>query len=557
MADHPAAFRPASFLTGRRFPSAWFIVIALITGVITLPILAVLQFNFHSRTDIWQHLLDYVLLEYIKNSLLLALGVAIGTFMIGVPAAWLCALYCFPGKRLLEFLLLLPLAMPAYIIAYTYTGILDFSGPLQSSLRELAGWRYGDYWFPEIRSLGGAICMFSCVLYPYVFLLTRSTLIVQSTSTIDAARCLGAGRLACLTKIVIPLARPAIAAGVTLALMETLADYGAVQYFGIDTFTTGIFRTWFGFGEPATAAQLSSILMLAVFALFLLEKHQRRRIRFHNPSHTSQAANRQTLTGIHAALAVSACLLPALFGFIIPVIQLGGWAIDTAGHMLDKQFWSLAFNSFLLAACATIVIVLLATLLAYGRRASDNALLRGLINLCAMGYAVPGTIIAVGALIVFTTLDNWLITAIRQWSGFDTGLILTGTLFALVFAHTVRFLSLGLQTMAASLSKINHSIDEASQLLGHSLAATLRRIHLPLIRNGLLTAGLLVFVEVMKELPATLIMRPFNFNTLAVRAFELASDERLADASTAALAIVCTGIIPVIILNISIKANAG
>ena len=556
MANHLSTFRPAPFLTGRNFPARWFIALALIAGVIVLPVFVVLQFNFHPRTDTWQHLLDYVLLEYIKNSLLLALGVALGTFMIGVPAAWLCALYRFPGKRLLEFLLLLPLAMPAYIIAYTYTGILDFSGPLQSSLRELTGWRYGDYWFPEIRSLGGAICMFSFVLYPYVFLLTRSTLIIQSTSTIDAARSLGAGRLECLIKIVVPLARPAIAAGVTLALMETLADYGAVQYFGVDTFTTGIFRTWFGFGEPATAAQLSSILMLTVFALFLLEQRQRRRIRFHNPSQASQTAHQQPLAGTHAMLAVAACLLPALFGFIIPVIQLSQWAIDTASSMLDRHFWSLAFNSFLLAACATITTLLLATLLAYGRRASDHALLRGLINLCAMGYAVPGTIIAVGTLIVFTTLDNWLITAIEQLTGLDTGLIFTGTLFALVFAHTVRFLSLGLQTMAASLSKINHSIDEASQLLGHGLLATLRRIHLPLIRNGLLTAGLLVFVEVMKELPATLIMRPFNFNTLAVRAFELASDERLADASTPALAIVCAGIIPVIILNISIKANA-
>lgn len=538
------------------FSLGWFLTIVLITLIITLPLMVVLQFNLHPHTDTWQHLLDTVLAEYITNSLLLALGVAIGTFIIGVPAAWLCALYSFPGKRLLEFLLLLPLAIPAYIVAYTYTGVLDFSGPIQSYLRETFAWGYGDYWFPEIRSLGGAIAMFSFALYPYVFLLTRSTLITQSSSVIDAARSLGANNIERLFSIIIPLARPAIAAGITLALMETLADYGTVQYFGVDTFTTGIFRTWFGFGEAVTAAQLSSILMITVFALFLLEQRQRRRIRYHNPSNATQQGKEIPLYGKHAFFAFIACALPPLFGFIIPVFQLGDWAVSTASTMVDHQFWSLAFNSFFLAASAALVTLVIATILAYGKRASKNKLLSGLINLSAMGYAVPGTIIAVGTLIVFSSIDNWLIEFLDRQLGIETGLIFTGTIFALVFAHTVRFLSLGLQTVGASLSKINHSIDEASQLLGNNLFTTLRSIHLPLIRSGLFTAALLVFVEVMKELPATLIMRPFNFNTLAVRAYELASDERLADASTAALAIVFTGIIPVILLNISIKANA-
>lgn len=555
MASSISALRPTSLLRGN-FSFGWVFTIVLITCVIVLPLVVVLQFNLHPRTDTWQHLLDYVLFEYIKNSLILALGVATGTFIIGVPAAWLCALYSFPGKRILEFFLLLPLAVPAYIVAYTYTGILDFSGPVQSYIRSLFGWNYGDYWFPEIRSLGGAIAMFSFVLYPYVFLLTRSTLIVQSTNVIDAARSLGANSIERLFSIIIPLARPAIAAGVTLALMETLADYGTVQYFGVDTFTTGIFRAWFGFGEPVTAAQLSSLLMLTVFALFLLEQRQRKRIRYHNSSNAAQKGNEICLHGAQALFAVIACAIPPLLGFIIPVLQLGDWAIATASSMVDAQFWSLASNSFLLAASAAVVTLILATILAYGKRASSHSLLRGLINLSAMGYAFPGTIIAVGALIVFSNLDNWLIGILDQRFGIDSGLIFTGTIFALVFAHTVRFLSLGLQTVGASLSKINQSIDDASRLLGNSLFTTLRSIHLPLIRSGLFTAALLVFVEVMKELPATLIMRPFNFNTLAVRAYELASDERLADASTAALAIVFTGIIPVILLNISIKANA-
>ena len=534
----------------------WFFTIVLIACIITLPLLVVIQFNFHPRSETWQHLVDYVLPGYVKNSLVLGAGVALGTFIIGVPAAWLCALYKFPGKRLLEFLLLLPLAIPAYIVAYTYTGILDVSGPLQTQLRSMFGWHYGEYWFPEIRSMGGAIAMFSFVLYPYVFLLTRTTLIMQSTSVLDAARSLGAGAFERLALVIIPLARPAIAAGITLALMETLADYGTVQYFGVDTFTTGIFRTWFGFGEPATAAQLSSILMLFVLALFLLEQYSRKRIRYHNPTHASKIAIETPLHGTRALLAVLACSFPPLLGFIIPVFQLGEWAMTTADTMLDSSFWTLAYNSLFLATSAAAVTLVLAVILAYGRRASKNSLLRGLINLCAMGYAVPGIVIAVGTLIILSKADHWLIRFLADQFGIESGLIFTGTIFALVFAHTVRFLSLGLQTVGASLSKINNSMDEASRLLGSNLLHTLRKIHLPIIRSGLLTAALLVFVEVMKELPATLVMRPFNFNTLAVRAYELASDERLADASTAALAIVLTGTLPVLLLNISIRTNA-
>lgn len=535
----------------------WLITIVVIATIITLPLLVVVQFNLQPRSDTWQHLVDYVLFDYINNSFVLSIGVAIGTFMIGVPAACLCALYKFPGKRLLELLLLLPLAVPSYIVAYTYTGILDGSGPVQSQLRTVFGWEFGDYWFPEIRSLGGAIVMFSFVLYPYVYLLTRSTLVIQSANVIDAARSLGANTYQRFISIVIPLARPAIAAGITLALMETLADYGTVQYFGVDTFTTGIFRTWFGFGEPATAAQLSSILMCFVLVLFLLERYLRKRIRYHNPNIDSKNTAPIQLRGKHALLALLACVIPPLFGFIIPVLQLSAWSFDTAATMLDEYFWVLALNSFLLAACAAGLILLLAIVLAYGRRASNNSLLRGFINLCAMGYAVPGIVIAVGTLIVFGKFDHWLIEFLQNNFGIETGLIFTGTIFALVFAHTVRFLSLGLQTVDANLSKINKSIDEASRILGNNLAQTLRNIHLPIIRSGLLTAALLVFVEVMKELPATLVMRPFNFNTLAVRAYELASDERLADASTAALAIVLTGILPILLLNIFIRTDAN
>lgn len=533
----------------------WLATIVMLTSLVIMPLLVVLQFNLQEHTATWQHLVDYVLWDYISNSLKLALGVALGTFIIGVPTAWLCALYRFPGKRLLEFLLLLPLAMPAYIIAYTYTGILDFSGPLQTALRAHFDWSYGDYWFPEIRSMGGAITMFSFVLYPYVFLLTRSTLIAQSYNLTHAAQLLGASSIERVTLIILPLARPAIVAGVMLALMETLADFGTVQYFGIDTFTTGIIRTWFGFGEPQTAAQLASLLMLVVFIVFIFEQYSRRRLRFHNTSNSCPHSKPMALSGGSAILASVVCFIPVLLGFIIPVIQLSHWALSTASTMLDDHFWQLAFNSFFLAMTAAFVTITVALILAYGKRTIQNKIVQGLINLAAMGYAIPGTIIAVGTLIVFTQMDHFLIDILRFQFNVEAGLIFTGTIMALVFAHTVRFLSLGLQTVGASLSKINQSLEQASSLLGHGPFATLRHVHMPLIRSGLLTAALLVFVEVMKELPATLIMRPFNFNTLAVRAYELASDERLADASTAALAIVMTGIIPVIIINLSINKN--
>ena len=531
----------------------WFLSVFIIAALIILPLLIVLQFNLHARSDTWQHLIDYLLWDYVKNSILLGLGVAFGTFIIGVPAACICALYRFPGKGLIELLLLLPLSMPAYIIAYTYTGMLEVGGPVQQLLRDSFDLSYGEYWFPEIRSLEGAIVMFSFVLYPYVFLLTRSSLLNQSANIVDAARLLGASRWQCYSSVILPLARPSIAAGVILVLMETLADYGTVQYFGISTFTTGIFRTWFGYGEAVTAAQLSSLLMAAVFMLFLVEKYLRGRIRFNGNTSAERSREVLTLHGKAAAAAISLCLIPAIFGFIIPLLQLISWAIETADEMLDAHFWQLTWNSLLLAISAAALTLVIATILAYARRISKSTLLKSMINLCAMGYAVPGTVIAVGAIILLSSVDNWLIDTLREQFSIESGLLLTGTIFALVFAHTVRFLSLALQTVDASLSKISHSIDEASRLLGNSIGQTLRRIHVPLIGGGLLSAALLVFVEVMKELPATLIMRPFNFNTLAVRAYELASDECLADASTAALAIVMTGIIPVILLNISIR----
>ncbi|MBA2410093.1 MAG: iron ABC transporter permease [Gammaproteobacteria bacterium] len=540
-------------------PGAWDAGVLAIATVLALPLLTVASFVFHPAGAIWAHLADTVLKGYILNSLALMLGVAVGALSLGVSTAWLCSTCRFPGRTVFEWALLLPLAMPAYIIAYTYTGMLDFAGPVQTGLRDLTGWQYGDYWFPEIRSLGGAITMLSLVLYPYVYLLARAAFLDQSVCALETARSLGLSTWAAFRRVALPMARPAIITGVSLALMETLADYGTVQYFGVNTFTTGIFRTWFGLGDSAAAAQLAAILMLFVFALVMLERGSRRQARFHHTSQRYQPLPRFELTGMGALAAFAVCATPLLFGFLVPAGQLTSWAIQTAGHTVDAEFITLAANSIGLAATAAVCVLLLALVMAYGRRMrGTRPLVRFAVSLAGMGYAIPGVVVAIGVMIPLASLDNALDAWLRGTFGLSTGLLLSGTLFALLFAYSVRFLAVSLHAVEAGLSKINPAMDDAARLLGRAPAAVLREIHMPIMRGTLLSALLLVFVDVMKELPATLVMRPFDFNTLAVRAFELASDERLADSASAALTIVLAGIAPVILLSRSItRARAG
>ncbi|MFE8034580.1 ABC transporter permease [Thiohalocapsa marina] len=523
--------------------------------LLSLPVLVVVGFVFVPAGDVWRHLADTVLPDYVTNSLLLMLGVAGGTLVGGVGTAWLVSMCRFPGRGLFEWALLLPMAMPAYIIAYTYTGMLDYAGPLQTTLRDLTGWGYGDYWFPEIRSLPGAAVMLSLVLYPYVYLLSRAAFLSQSLCVLDVSRTLGNGPWRTFFAVALPLARPAIVAGLSLALMETLADYGTVQYFGVSTFTTGIFRTWFGLGNAAAAAQLSALLLGFVFALILLERWSRRDARYHHTSQRESSIRRLSLTGWRAALAFGFCLLPLLFGFLLPATQLGWWSLTVARTSFDAAFLTLALNSLALAAGAALVALLLALVLGYGRRLSPSRRVGAAVRIAGMGYAVPGTVIAVGVLIPFAWIDNSVDTWMRASFGLSTGLLLSGTLVALVFAYLVRFLAVSLQTVESGLGKIRPSMDEAGRSMGLSPGQVLRRIHVPMLRGSLLTALLLVFVDVLKELPATLILRPFNFNTLAVRAYELAADERLADSGPAALSIVAAGLLPVILLSRSITRS--
>lgn len=533
----------------------WRLAVVFTAAVFALPVFFVLASVFTPAGEVWLHLVQTRLPDYIVNSLALMFGVGVGVLLVGITTAWLTVNFDFCGRRIFVWSILLPLAMPAYIIAYAYTGLLDFSGPIQTALRSIFGWQGGDYWFPPIRSLTGAMLMLTLVLYPYVYLLARSAFLEQSVAASDAGRLLGCTPWQNFWRVTLPMARPAVIAGLSLALMETLADFGTVQYFGVDTFTTGIFRTWFGLGDSAAATQLSAVLMLFVFMLIMLEFWSRRRAQFHHIGSRSIALQRTRLKGWYQPAAFLWCLTPITLGFLVPFGLLLYWSWITAEDMLDYSFFILTANSFTLAGLTALLAVTFALLLTYGRRLAPTRLVRAAVRMTSLGYAIPGTVIAVGVVIPMGWLDN----VINDWSEqtFDTtvGLIFSGTLLTLIFAYMVRFLAISLQAVGSGLNTVRPSMDDAARSLGLVPRKVLTEIHIPMIRGSVLTAGLIVFVDVLKELPATLILRPFNFNTLAVRTYELASDERLMDSATAAAAIVLVGLIPVILLSRTIETT--
>ena len=535
--------------------AGWRIGVGVAAALVGLPVAVILGHVLVPAGDVWGHLVDTVLADYVTTSLLLMAGVAVGSLIGGVGCAWLASMCSFPGRSVFEWALLLPMAMPAYIIAYTYTGLLDFAGPVQTALRAATGLGYGQYWFPEVRSLGGAVVMLSLVLFPYVYLLTRASFLGQSICVLDVSRTMGNGPWRTFFTVALPLARPSIVAGLSLALMETLADYGTVSYFGLTTFTTGIFRTWYGLGNAPAAAQLSALLLVFVAVLIVAEQWSRRDARYHHTSQRHQDIRRIVLRGAKGWAAFLFCGAAVLFGFLIPAGQLLWWSFAVAEPWADARFLHLFGTSLGLGAAAAVLSLALALVLGYGYRLCPDRATRFLVKAAGMGYAVPGTVIAVGIIIPFAWFDNRLDAFMRQSFGVSTGLILSGTMVAVVFAYLVRFLAVALQSVRAGLDRIKPSIDEAGRSLGYRPAEIVMGVHLPMLRGTLLTALLLVFVDVLKELPATLILRPFNVNTLAVRAFELASDERLADAGPAALAIVAAGIVPVVLLSRSITRS--
>lgn len=540
---------------GRLSQSPLPVLALLLAALLTIPVLTVLRSLFLPADGLWTQLVALTLPRYLTNTVGLLLGVGAGVLLVGVTCAWLVTMCQFPGSRWLEWLLLLPMAVPAYLLAYTYADLLQFSGPLQTALRGWFGWQRGGYWFPEIRSLGGAIVVMTFVLYPYVYLLARAAFLEQSQCVLEAGRTLGHGAWRTFFKLELPLARPSIAAGLALASMEALADYGTVRHFELDTFTTGIYLTWFNLGSPIGAARLAAILLAFVLTLVVLERLSRRRQRYYHATQRFRPLVRHRLRGGRAFAAVAACALPPLVGFAIPAGALLSLALTAGDPLFGPAFLRLAANTLTLAGLAGLSAMLLAALVAYGLRLAPSLIMRLSATVATLGYAVPGSVIAVGILLPFGWLDNTVDAWARAALGHSTGLLLSGTIFALVFAYLVRFLAVSFYTVEAGLARIRPSMDGAARTLGRGPLGTLTQVHVPLMRGSLLTAGLLVFVEALKELPATLIVRPFNFDTLAIRVYQLASDERLAQASTAALAIVVVGIIPVVLLSLAIARS--
>jgi iron(III) transport system permease protein len=539
-------------LSSNRLTRLYLATVLLIAGLVATPILVVLGHIFGSSGAAWQHLAQTVLLGYLLNSLGLMVGVGLGTVAIGVGTAWCVTLCRFPGHRFFEWALLLPLAVPAYVLAYTYTDFLDVAGPVQTTLRDRLHLTVQQYWFPEIRSLGGAIAMLTLALYPYIYMLAKVAFLEQAKNTLEASRALGSKPWDSFWAIALPLARPSIIAGLSLVLMETLSDFGTVQYFSVDTFTTGIYRTWAGMGDPATSTQLAAVLLLGILWLILLEQWSRGKARYYQSGCQRSEPFCFALGGYKAWLATLLCFLPLGLGFLLPAALLATMALSDASTTFNLEFWDFAAHSLSLSIISALITVVLATTLAYSIRLYPDKLLRTAARVAAMGYAIPGSVIAVGISIPLSWAANSANSASLTMFGIQSGWVLSGTVGALIFAYVVRFLAISFNTVEASLSKIKPNLDDAARSLGCSPTSTLVKVHAPLMWSGLLTAMVLAFVDVMKELPATLMIRPFNFDTLAVRVYRLASDERLAEASGPALAIVAVGLIPVLLLSLKI-----
>ena len=473
--------------------------------------------------------------------------------IIGVGVAWLVTIAEFPGRKALSWMLVLPLAAPSYIIAYLYTDLLSFSGPVQSAIRAAFDVGPGEYWFPQIRSIPGAAIMLSLVLYPYIYLLARASFASQSRSQFQAARTLGLSPQSAFFKVALPGARPAIAGGLALVLMETIADFGVADYFSIPTFSTGIFRTWLAMGDRLAAMKLAGFMLLFVIALLAFESLSRRGS-VASSDRLSSAAPPFKLSASGTALAIFCCALPITFGFIVPVAILLNFSLTQGDGQSWVLLWSYAQNSIGAASITSVIAVVLALLLVYAQRQmeanrfSGHAVKAG-TRIATLGYALPGALLAVGLLGPLGSFDQTITRFSRETFGLSHGLLLTGSITVLVYALVVRFLTVSFNSINGGISKISRSMDAAAQSLGATPLRVLRQIHFPLLKSSLAAGAALVFIDVLRELPATLILRPFNFETLATRVYRLASDERLSEASTSALIIVAVSVIPVVVLN--------
>lgn len=529
----------------------WNVAALVIAALAAVPIVAILFAVPLGKSAAISHLIGTVLPLYVANTaalMAIAGGIAV---VIGTGCAWLVSAADFPGRRILSWALILPLAVPAYISAYIYADLLDFSGPVQSGLRALTGWRVGDYNFLQIRSLWGGGMILGLVLYPYVYLLARASFAAQSIAQFQAARSLGARPWKAFTRIALPGARPAIAGGLALVLMETLADFGVADYFAIPTFSTGIFRSWLAMGDKQAAMGLAAMMLVFVIALVAFEAITRSgrsdsRDGLHAKAHSEPLV---TLSATGKAFAVIACLLPVLLGFVIPALHLAGMAMTDPAIAAARDLKSYAMGSAWLGIASALVCCVAALLLVFAKTRSDSALTKGAIRLSTLGYALPGALLAVGLLAPLGAFDQSLTRALRDGTSYAGGLLLTGTSLILIYALSVRFLTVAYNAMDSGMAKIPPTLDAAARSLGAPPGRVLARIYVPLLSPSLAAAGALVLIDTLRELPATLILRPFNLETLATRTYRLASDERLAEASIPAFILLAAGLLPVLLLN--------
>ncbi|WP_421313765.1 ABC transporter permease [Aeromonas veronii] len=526
--------------------------IALLLG---LPVIALLFSAFSAEGELFRHLADTVLFDYLGNTLGLVVGVVLFSLLFGVPTAWLVAMCQVPGRRALQWALMLPMAMPSYIVAYVYTDLLDYSGPLQAGLRALFGWNSpADYWFPAIRSLGGAAWVLALVLFPYVYLLTRASFLEQSVSLIHSSRLLGCTPWQSFRRLSLPLARPAIMVAVSLVAMETLADFATVHFFAINTLTTAVYDTWLGYGSLATAAKLSCLMLLAVVLLIALERRSRSRQQVFQKSMGHEQPLRYPLKGMSRWLAGLWCWGLVLAGFALPFIILLDYGVRYFELSWTPEFVRFAGNSLLISALTALLAMGIALLLGFFRRLDGGIKSLLPLRIAAMGYAMPGTVLAIGVLVPLTALD-FAINDLAEWLGRQgPGLLLTGTITAIVFGYLVRFVAIAIGSVESSMGKISPSLDMAARSLGQGDGGMLRRVHLPLVRRGLFAGAMLVFIESMKELPAALLLRPFNFDTLATHVYQFVSDEMLERGALGAIVIVLVGLLPLIWVNRSLDS---
>ena len=529
--------------SNHRPASVWRLIPFLVAALVLIPIGTILSSFFAPTSDIWQHLVETTLLSLLINTFWLALGVVSGTTLLGVSLAWLTAVCEFPGRKLFSWALLLPLAVPAYVTAFVVLGLFDFTGPVQSAFRS---WLGPDAWFPEVRGRMGVITVMVLAFYPYVYLLARNAFLTQGKRSLEASQSLGLNRTQGFFRVALPMARPWIAGGVMLALMETLADFGTVAVFNYDTFTTAIYKTWFGMFSLPAASQLASLLLVIVFALIVMEQQIRIRMRYAEVKQSARA-DRIALTGWRSATATALASGTLFFAFLLPIGQLIIWAANSLVQDLDSRYLGFLWHSLLLSTLAALLTCTVALLLVYATRRHPDAATRNAVRIATLGYALPGTVLAVGMFVPLASLDNWIGEVTLQLFQIETGLMIQGTLAIMLLAYLTRFLAVSHSPIDSAMQRITSSIDEASMSMGINGWMMLRRVHLPILKSGIFTAGALVFVDVMKEMPITLMTRPFGWDTLSVRIFEMTSEGAWEQAALPAVALVISGLIPIIL----------